>query len=140
MKQVLLYFVTGVVAGLQVWRSLVRGFRGAPTSALEYVALVGCVILLVSAGLAALKSHGATISACVGLLLVWSFYGPALSLLLQHPAGVFDSPLDFVHNHEDVPRILRFNNAYLVQMSPSLLLIVTTAYAVVRLIYANRKS
>jgi len=107
----LLYALTGLATGVQLGYLLSWAIWGAPTSPLQYVALLGSVALLVAAVLSMWKPRAATTVALGGSLLLWCFYGPALYTLWREP------PLSF-----------RFNKVFVVLL-PLALLIAVTGYA-----------
>jgi hypothetical protein len=74
----LLYFVTGVVTAIPVMWALGWAVWGAPISPLEYVALLGSLILVISALMPSAKRRLAARVAFVGALAVWSCYLPAV--------------------------------------------------------------
>jgi len=117
----LLYALTAIATGVQLWYLLSWAIWGAPTSPLQYVALFGSVVLLVAAVFARWKPRIAAIVACTGAFLLWFFYGPALYTLWHNP------PLSF-----------RFDTTPVVLL-PMALLIVVTGYAGARALRTGRK-
>ena len=74
----LLYFVTGIATAIPVVLALGWAVWGAPTSPLEYLALLGSLVLVISASIPSTKRRLAARVALVGALAVWSFCLPAM--------------------------------------------------------------
>jgi hypothetical protein len=99
MIAVALYVLTAVVTGLHVFYLMMWAIWGAPTSPLQYVSLIGSVVLLLSAVAAFFNRRLAAAIAIVGSVMVWSFYAPALvfdftrllGLLLHAPKEVLST-------------------------------------------------
>ncbi len=113
---VLLYALTAIATGVQIWYLLMSSIWGAPTSPLQYIALIGSIVLLIAAVMSHWKHRASAVASAGGLVLLWLFYGPALYVLgysLWH-----NPPLSF-----------RFDNYMVVALAPIGLLIATTAHA-----------
>ncbi len=110
MTAMLLYLLTGVATGIQVWYLLIWAMWGRPTTIFRYVALMGAVILLLASALVIWAPRSSKIVAIFGIAMLWSLYGPALYITLMAPAFRWDGA----------------NALYLV---PAILLVGSTAYA-----------
>jgi hypothetical protein len=104
---------TAIATAIQVWYALMWAIWGAPTSPLEYVALLGAIVLLVAAVIAYWKPRLALVIAIGGLILLWMWYGPSLYMLFTNP------PLSF-----------RFATSWILPLTPIALLISCSIYAV----------
>jgi hypothetical protein len=78
MRLAALYLVTAIMTAVHVLYLLLGGLYGAPTTATQYVSLVGSVILFVAGAIAFFSSRVAAIIALIGSLAMWCFYVPAL--------------------------------------------------------------
>jgi hypothetical protein len=91
----ILYLVTAVATGAQVYWLMMWAIWGAPTSPIQYVSLCRSLVLLIAASLAKWNPRLAAVIALWAIAAIWCFYAPALvysvvrlrtALLLQ--AGV----------------------------------------------------
>ena len=73
----LLYIATAVVAALRTWWTLMWAMWGAPTSFLEYLALLGSVGLFIFGLIRTPSKRFASWGVAISLLLVWSYHLPA---------------------------------------------------------------
>ncbi len=78
----LLYAATAIATAVQVYWLLMWSIWGAPTSVTQYVALLGSLILLIAAVLHPIRDKIANVTAAIGLVALWCFDLPALSLTL----------------------------------------------------------
>jgi hypothetical protein len=78
-----LYFVAGVVTGFHVYTLLAMALYGVPANPLEFVSLVGSLLLVIAAMISLFRPHAAARVALIGSLLIWSFYGPAIAKLVR---------------------------------------------------------
>jgi hypothetical protein len=80
MLATLLYLFTGLATALPVLRALEWAVWGAPTMRIEYISLVGSLVLVFAAVASVLRRHRlATWLALLGSLAVWCFYTPLLA-------------------------------------------------------------
>jgi hypothetical protein len=103
----ILYFLTGLATGIQLWYSESQFIWGAPINPLHYVAFAGSVGLLIAAFTA--RREQFPLAAIIGVILLWSFYFPFLYKFAYNP------PLAF-----------RFDESYV--FSPLCMLIASTAF------------
>jgi len=73
-----LYLLTGLVAGVQVFMSLMQAVWGVPTHPVQYIALVGALILIAASVIALFRGRAGGLVAFGGSLLCWAFYLPAM--------------------------------------------------------------
>ncbi len=73
----LIYLLAGTLTGIQVYALLTLGVHGAPVSPLEFLSLLGSLVLIVAAYLGLWKPRLAARVALLAALVVWSFYAPA---------------------------------------------------------------
>ena len=104
----LLYAITGVSTGAQVFRLMMWGVWGRPVAGLEGISLLGSLVLLVAAFVSLSRARRAAWVAFVATLLMWTFYGPVVVVSLRGIARA----------------------SQLVYFLPALLLIGTTVHAV----------
>jgi hypothetical protein len=83
MVSLLLYLFTGIVTAIPVLYALGWAVWGAGTSPLEYISLLGSLILVISAFLGLSSRRLAARLALVGALGVWSFYLPAIVVAVR---------------------------------------------------------
>lgn len=74
----LLYAITGVATGAQVFSLVMWAVWGKPVHPLQYVSLLGSVALTAAAFFSVWRPRQAAWVALAALVPVWSFYGPAL--------------------------------------------------------------
>jgi hypothetical protein len=107
----LLYVITGLATGAQVYWLLMWGVWGRPSHPLQYVSLIASLALILASFLSLYRSRQAAWLALVATLAIWVFFGPAAVVTLKQlltSARVF-RPLVFL---------------------PPVLLLATTSYAV----------
>src|SRR5215469_13228462 len=73
-----LYLLTAVATALQAWFALTAGTWRPPAKWLEYVALLGAAVLFAAAIMADRNLRSSCSIAVAGLILLWSWYLPAL--------------------------------------------------------------
>ncbi len=73
----LLYLLAGALTAIQVYALLTLGVYGAPVSPLEFLSLLGSLVLIVAAYLALWKPRLAARVALLAALVIWCFYAPA---------------------------------------------------------------
>jgi membrane-associated HD superfamily phosphohydrolase len=90
--QSLIYLAAGITTGWQLYRLMMWAIWGRPTSASEYVALLGALILVVAAFSGLFSRSACTIIAAAACTLLWIFYLPALvvTLFYSSPAAAWD--------------------------------------------------
>lgn len=76
-KYFIIYFLTAIASGYQLYWLRMWGVWGRGSSPLETVAFCGSVGLLISAFIALKSLRGASIIALISTLLLWTFYAPA---------------------------------------------------------------
>jgi hypothetical protein len=69
-----IYGVTAIVTGVQLWWLMSWAIWGAPTNPLEYIGLIGSVVLLVATFLGLRRHRTVQFIALCGLLLLWPVY------------------------------------------------------------------
>lgn len=74
----LLYLATGIVTATHLYVLLSLAVVGAPHNGLEFVALVGSLVLAVSGYISLSRPQAGAKLALPGALVSWSFYGPAI--------------------------------------------------------------
>ncbi len=72
-----LYLIAGALTGFQVYALLALGAYGAPVSPLEFLSLLGSLVLIVAAYLGLWKPRLAARVALLAALVIWCFYAPA---------------------------------------------------------------
>jgi hypothetical protein len=72
-----LYLIAGALTGFQVYSLLALGVYGAPVSPLEFLSLLGSLVLIVAAYLSLWKPRVAARVALLAALTIWCFYAPA---------------------------------------------------------------
>jgi hypothetical protein len=113
MKALILYFMTGVATGWQVFCFLMWAIWGAPTSPLQYVSLLGSLVLCAGAIVALRKPRFGAGIAISGCLAAWCFYLPAFIRTPHQLLTALPAPRDLV-----------------LALGPGLLLVASTGYAV----------
>jgi hypothetical protein len=78
----LLYVATGIVDGLHVLALLMQAVLGATARPVQYIALVGTIVLLCAGVTALFSARIAAYIALVACLANWTFYLPALWVTL----------------------------------------------------------
>ncbi len=86
MRPCLLYGLTAVVLGGQIYVSMMAAVWGVPTSALQYVALLGCGVLLAGAVVALFRARAGGLLATIGLLACWPVCISSLKALASLPS------------------------------------------------------
>lgn len=74
----MLYALTAIATGVQLWTLLWMSVLGVPIGPLHYVAFFGSIVLFSSCFVAMWKREAGIIAAFFGVVLLWLFYGPAL--------------------------------------------------------------
>src|SRR5262245_22229480 len=77
MFPVVLYFIGGVVLGLEAFASAMLAVWGAPTSVVQLIGVVGGLGLVVASVLGLFTGRAAGLVALGASLLGWTFYLPA---------------------------------------------------------------
>lgn len=72
-----LYLIAGALTGFQVYALLALGVYGAPVSPLEFLSLLGSLVLIAAAYLSLWKPCVAARVALLAALTIWCFYAPA---------------------------------------------------------------
>ena len=73
-----LYLLTGLIVGLQVFMSLMQAVWGAPTHPVQYIGLVGALILILASVVALFRGRAGGLVAFGASVLCWAFYLPAM--------------------------------------------------------------
>ena len=74
----LLYAITGMATGAQVFRLVMWAVWGRPSHPLEHVSLLGSVVLIGAAFFSLWRGRQAAWVALIATLCMWSFYGAAV--------------------------------------------------------------
>jgi hypothetical protein len=82
-----LYFVTSVVTGFQVYTLLALSVYGVAVNPLELVALSGSFCLLIAACISLFRPQPAARLALVAALAISCFYGPAIAKVVRTRLG-----------------------------------------------------
>ena len=82
-----LYFVTAVLTGFQLYTLLSFTLYGAPFNVLELVALLGSFCLLIAAYVSLFKPDAAGRLALIACLAMWCFYAPAIAKVVRTRLG-----------------------------------------------------
>jgi hypothetical protein len=90
-----LYLLTGLIAGLQVFTSLMQAVWGAPTHPVQYIALVGALSLVVASVVALFRGRAGGLVAFGASFFCWAFYLPAMWATLAR-SGFTLAALPFV--------------------------------------------
>ena len=109
----LLYAVTAVATGAQVYWLMAWGIWGAPTSPLQYVSILGSLTLLVAGTRAKWRPRTRAFTAVCAIIAIWCFYGPAV-----------------IHTLRQLPSNMGVPEATFA-FAPVALLVASTTYAVV---------
>jgi hypothetical protein len=80
-----LFLITGVSTGILTFQSIMMAIWGAPTHWIQYVSLLGSLLLVIAAYLCAFTLRVGRWFAAVALVAVATYYVPAVSSLLPHP-------------------------------------------------------
>jgi hypothetical protein len=78
-----LFIITGLVFTAQTFSLLAMGVYGAPTNVWEWFALLGSVMLIAAGVIYAWKKVIGAYIACGALVLIWSFYIPAIIVSIR---------------------------------------------------------
>jgi hypothetical protein len=70
-----IYGATAIATGIQLWWLMSWAIWGAPINPLEYVGLLGSIVLLVATVLGLKKYHNVQFIALFGLIMLWPIYG-----------------------------------------------------------------
>jgi len=79
----ILYFVTSIITALHLYTLLALAIYGVPVSPLEFVALLGSLLMLIAAYISLFRARIAAQIALIAALLLWSFYAPAIAHRLR---------------------------------------------------------
>ena len=75
---IIVYASAGLATALQQYRNLMWAIWGAPTYTIQYVGLLGAVVIFLSGLVAIFSEVWAHRVALIGALVAWAFYGGAL--------------------------------------------------------------
>ena len=117
----ILYLVTAVATGAQVYWLLMWAIWGAPTSPTQYLSLCGSLVLLIAASLAKWKPRMAAVTALCAIAAIWCFYAPAL-----------------VYSLVRLPYSALLLPSYFVALIPAVLLTASSYYAIAYLRQSKR--
>jgi hypothetical protein len=84
-----IYGVTAIATGIQLWWLMSWAIWGARIKPVEYMALLGPVILFVAAMLGLRRNRSLRLIALAGLLLLWPFYASLMYETWLNPGVTF---------------------------------------------------
>ena len=114
-----LYVVTALATGAQVYWLLAWAIWGAPTSPLQYVSICGSLVLLIAGILVKPRPRAAAFTALGASVAIWCFYAPAL-----------------IHTLTSLPISMTVQALW--AFTPVVLLIVGTAHAIIAVARTSR--
>ncbi len=79
------YFITALITGFHALLAL--GAYGLPFNPLELLSLLGSLCLLMAAYVSLFRPHAGARVALLACLLIWCFYGPAISKSIRTKAS-----------------------------------------------------
>ena len=109
----LVYFITGLATGWQVFQLMMWAIWGRPVQLLDYVGLIGALILVLASFFVRWKKVS-TVIASIACVVLWVFYVPSLSGTI----GAFASGTAVFWDWKDAVQTI----------APPVLLIATTFY------------
>jgi len=115
-----LYVLTALATGAQVYWLLAWGIWGAPTSPLQYVSICGSLALFVAGILAKWRPQETAFTAIGASVAIWCFYAPAV-----------------IHTIHSLPTNMTMQSS-LVAFTPVVLLVFTSAYAIMDIARRHR--
>lgn len=89
MRASVTYGLTAIATGVQLWWLTSWAIWGAPINPLEYIGLLGSVVLLVATLLGLRRHRNVRFVALCGLLLLWPFYALLMYATWLNPIGSF---------------------------------------------------
>lgn len=92
----LLFVLTGLATGLQVYYSLSWAIWGAPVQPYQYMAFIGPAVLGVAAIFSPRRRRTAGLLGLVGSVRLWIWYKPALYAVWVNPPVPFRFRVAFV--------------------------------------------
>ncbi len=82
-----LYFAAGVITGFHVYTLMSLVVYGTPINPLEIVSLLGSLGLVIAAYISLFKPYAAARLALLASMVIWCFYGPAISQSIRTKFG-----------------------------------------------------
>lgn len=100
----ILYLVTGFISGIYIYSLLSLTLYTAGFNALELLALMGCLCLIIAAYVSLARPREGARIALIAALMIWCFFGPAIAKTVhrssEKPAPQHTSQL---HSNFEVP-------------------------------------
>jgi hypothetical protein len=132
MKAAVLYVLTAVATGYQMFVLAMQTVNGAPRNPLHYIAFFGSFVLSVAGTFAYYRQRLAAIIVLFGCGACWAFYAPALVFsILLHPFGFWISLKDDLFVFRDYFFVV-------LAIASPILLVGSTAYSVYMLKNSGR--